>query len=178
MKNLIKIILVLVTLALISCAEDSPTNDDNNGNGNGNGDNPLTESGLVYEVDGQQYKIEAAEVQSHNPVRDYLIIVAPSPLGIQLRMIPNEVGTYNHDDGDNEFRRYNVWFPHEGVTYYADNDKGSSTITLTEVGTMTEDAGQSYNGSIKGSFSGVFVSNNGESIVVENGYFYTENKTP
>lgn len=171
MKNRLSYLVVVLIALLLGCDSSTSSNEEENDKGN----NPLTEAGLTYEVNGQTFNIEGAEVQSHNPVRDYLIIVAPSPLGIQLRMIPNKTGTYKHDDGDNEFRRFNVWFPHEGVTYYADNDKGSASITLTEIGTMTDQAGQTYNGSIKGSFSGTFVSDAGNSITVENGYFFTKN---
>ena len=170
MKKIFVLTLLTFVFLVFSCADDSTTNnDDNEGNG---GNNPLTSAGLVCKVDGKELKFDESFAQSHNPVRDYLILTAPNAAGIQLRMIPNVKGTYKHNDGTNEFRRFNVWFPYEGETYYADNDKGSATITITEVGELTDEV-VGYIGFIKASFSGVFVSETGNSINVTDGYAYS-----
>ena len=110
---------------------------------------------------------------SNTPVADYLTIASPDATALQLRTIPNAKGTYKHNDGDNEYRRYNVWFNFEGKRYDVNNSVGSSTVTITEVGVMPA-TGAYYDGFIKGSFSGTFVAEDNSQIVITNGFFYAE----
>lgn len=166
MKKIFSIALLSLIFLAVSCADDSSTN-----NNDKVGVNPLTSAGLVCKVDGKEVKYATSYALSHTPVADYLTLTAPDATGIQLRTIPNAKGTYKHSDGSNAFRRFNVWFTYEGETYFADNDKGSATITITEVGEMA--SGGVYSGIVKASFSGVFVSATGNSINVTDGYLYS-----
>lgn len=130
-------------------------------------DSSFSGYGMTYVVDGVRYTNEVAPVLGETPVAGFMTITSPDSLGIQLRMLPNEVGTYKAGEGPSEYRLVDVWFPHEGVRYDANADKGSATITLTEVGTM----GWPYQGDVAGTFSGTFVDAIGNEIKVTDGEF-------
>jgi murein DD-endopeptidase MepM/ murein hydrolase activator NlpD len=127
--------------------------------------------GLSYEVDGETFSFDDALVMAQTPVAEFLTVVAPTSVGIQLRTLPNEVGTYTIGQGPRSYREVNVWFPHEGVRYNAGIDAGSGTIVFTSVGTMV---GFNYEGDIKGTFEGTFVAADGTEIEVENGVFHAQ----
>ncbi|MCB0702473.1 MAG: hypothetical protein R2863_09795 [Candidatus Kapaibacterium sp.] len=166
MKRILSVTLLLLTLLFVSCSDDDTTNpsDDNNIT------NPLTKEGMQYKVDGAPFTQVDCKVLSHTPVRDYFTVVSPNSTGIQLRTLPDKTGTYENTVGDNLFRRYNVWFKHGSKMYYADNDRGNAKITLTEVGKMGENG--TYNGIVKGYFSGTFVNEDKTEITVTDGYFW------
>ncbi|MER3328590.1 MAG: hypothetical protein RIF34_03345 [Candidatus Kapaibacterium sp.] len=166
MKKILSVSMLLFILLLAGCGDDDSTNptDDNNNN------NPLTKEGMQYKIGGAPFTFAECKVLSHTPVRDYFTIVSPNSTGIQLRTLPDATGTYENTVGVNTFRRYNVWFVSGSKTYFADNDRGSSKITLTEVGKMGENG--AYSGIIKGSFSGTFVADDKTEIVVTDGFFW------
>jgi hypothetical protein len=142
------------------------------------------EPGARFELDGDTWTYPRATLF---PFEIYAAItVAPAiddtmspgfPQGIQLHTLPNELGTYECGEGES-YRAVNVWFWWKGDFYYAgnrqsadpDGPEGSScTITLTEVGTID---GFNYDGTLAGTFSGVFVTQDGsKSIEVESGSF-------
>ncbi len=163
MKKVLSISILFFVLLLASCSDDDSTNPSTE-------NNPLTKEGFQYKIGGAPFVSIDCNVLSHTPVRDYFTIVSPNSTGIQLRTLPDEVGTYQNTVGDNEFRRFNVWFKSGAKTYYADNDRGNAKITLTEVGKMGENG--AYNGVVKGSFSGTFVADDKTEIVVTDGYFW------
>ena len=123
--------------------------------------------GLTYVVNGQRFTNDVAPVLGETPVAGYMTITSPNSIGIQLRMLPNEKGTYKAGEGPSDYRLVDVWFPHEGTRYDASKDKGSATIVLTEVGTM----GWPYVGEVAGTFEGTFVSADGSKIIVTDGEF-------
>lgn len=165
MRRVFSISLLLFALLLAGCSDDESTNPTDGGS-----TYPLTKEGFQYKIDGAPFVSIDCKVLSHTPVRDYFTIVSPTSTGIQLRTLPDKVGTYENTVGDNEFRRFNVWFVSGAKTYYADNDRGKAKITLTEVGTMGE--GGTYTGVVKGSFSGTFVADDKTELVVTDGYFW------
>lgn len=124
--------------------------------------------GLSYDVNGKTFTHESAPVLGQTPVADYMTITAPNSAGIQLRMLPNEVGTYKIGEGPSQWRLVDVWFPHEGKRYTAEKGKGSGTIKITKVGTMTMGG---YEGVVEGTFEGTFVAADGSEIKVTNGVF-------
>lgn len=166
MKKVLSITVLLFMLLLAGCSDDESTNPTDDSNKN----NPLTKEGMQYKVDGAPFTFTECKVRSHDPVRDYMMIVAPNSTGIQLRTLPNETGTYENTVGDNLYRRYNVQFKHGSNMYYADNERGNAKITLTEVGKMGENG--AYTGIVKGSFSGTFVAEDKTEITVTDGYFW------
>lgn len=163
MKKVLSISILLFALLIAGCSDDESTTPSDN-------KNPLTKEGIQYKIGGAPFTSIDCKILSHTPVRDYFTVVSPNATGIQLRTLPDAVGTYENTVGDNEFRRYNVWFVSGAKTYYADNERGSSKITLTEVGKMGE--GGVYTGTVKGSFSGTFVADDKSEIVVTDGYFW------
>ena len=172
MKKYLGVFLFLLLLAAIGCSESNSTNTENKLDDKGNTNNPLTQEGFQYKVKGKSFSFDVCQVLIHTPVVDYLTIAAPGAVGIQLRTLPNEKGTYKNTVGDNPYRRYNVWFVHEGKRYNADNNRGNSSITFTEVGVMGE-MGSVYTGQIKGYFSGTFIADDNTELVVTDGFFYT-----
>ncbi len=166
MKKVLGISILLFMLILAGCSDDESTNPTDGGNSN----NPFTKEGMQYKVGGSPFTFTECKVRSHDPVRDYMMIVAPNSTGIQLRTLPNATGTYENTVGDNLFRRYNVQFKHGSKLYYADNERGTAKITLTEVGQLGEN--YTYTGKVKGYFSGTFVADDKSEIVVTDGFFW------
>ncbi len=163
MKRVLSIVVLLFVLLLSSCSDNKSTDPSTE-------TNPLTKEGFQYKIAGESFTSMDCKVLSHTPVRDYFTVISPDATGIQLRTLPDATGTYENTVGENEYRRYNVWFKHGATTYFADNDRGIAKITLTEVGTMGE--GGVYTGIVKGSFSGTFVANDKTEIVVTDGFFW------
>ncbi|PKL78837.1 MAG: hypothetical protein CVV25_10025 [Ignavibacteriae bacterium HGW-Ignavibacteriae-4] len=130
----------------------------------------MTKEGIQYKIDGAPFTSIDCKILSHTPVRDYFTLVSPDATGIQLRQLPDSLGTYQNTVGENTFRRFNVWFVSGAKTYFADNDRGNAKITLTQVGKMGENG--AYDGTVKGSFSGTFVADDKSEIVVTDGYFW------
>lgn len=128
-------------------------------------------NGMSFKVDSELFVYDKAPLLAQTPVADFMTITAPDSTKIQLRMLPNEIGTYKAGEGPNSYRLVDVWFTFNGVRYVADKDKGDATIELTEVGTML---GSNYDGKVVGNFEGTFVSDSGESIIVKEGYFVSE----
>ena len=125
--------------------------------------------GMTYTIDGETYVHETAPLMPQTPVADFMTITAPDSIGVQLRMLPYEVGSYKAGEGPSQWRLVDVWFGHNGKRYIADGSRGSATITLTEVVSAPN-----YEGQVKGTFSGTFVSEDGDSITVTNGKFVSE----
>lgn len=123
--------------------------------------------GLTYVVDGERFTNQDILVMAQTPVPDYYTVTSPDALGIQLRMLPNELGIFEAGEGPSQYRLVDVWFPHEGKRYDANKDVGSATIIITEVGTNS----WPYAGDVAGTFSGTFVASDGSSIEVTAGEF-------
>lgn len=162
MKKLLSISVLFFVMLLAGCSDDDATNPSK--------DNPFTKEGIQYKLDGAVHTSIDCEILSHYPVRYYFTLVSPDSTGIQLRMLPDSLGTYENTVGDNEFRRFNVRFKSGSTMYYADNTRGTAKITLTQVGKMGENG--AYDGIVKGSFSGTFVADDKTEIKVTEGFFY------
>lgn len=130
----------------------------------------LSEPSLVFSVDGETYTFKPALAAANTPVAEYLTVMTNNA-GIQLRMLPNEVGTYHAGEGPNSYRRVDVWFTFMKKQYYANDEVGKATIRLEKVGTMLE--GSDYDGVVQGTFSGTFVAGDGSSITIKDGQFMT-----
>lgn len=163
MKKVLSISILLFALLLAGCSDDESTNPTTD-------NNPLTKEGMQYKIAGAPFVTIDCKVLSHTPVRDYFTLVSPDATGIQLLTLPDATGTYENTVGDNEFRRFNVWFKSGSKMYYADNERGNAKITLTQVGKMGENG--TYEGIVKGSFSGTFVADDKTEIVVTDGFFW------
>lgn len=165
-------IILAILLLLSSCDEsDSNSNVNIDNDGNGNIENNLTSEGVSYEVDGVLKTFEEAKVQANNPVAGFTIITLPSPIKLQLRMIPSETGSFKVGEGPSDFRLVDIWYWDDNNNQYiANKDRGDGTITLTEAGTLGQ--GGNYTGHAKGTFSCTVVDNEGNEIKITNGKFY------
>ena len=135
----------------------------------------LSEPSMVITRDGKEYTFKPAIVSSNTPVEGFLTVMTNNA-GLQLRMLPNKIGTYRAGEGPNEYRLVDVWYLSKGKWYFANKDVGEAVINIKKVGVMPEGSGiTSYDGSVEGSFFGTLVAEYGSEIIISNAYFKTVN---
>ena len=90
------------------------------------------------------------------------------PVGIQLHTVPNALGTYACDSHQgNTWRKVNMWFHWNGVTYGAGARQSSSTDTSGSSCSITV---TKVSPNFEGSFNATFVSG-ATTITVTEGLF-------
>lgn len=118
------------------------------------------EYGYTMTVDGENVTVTDVLALDgfDRPVANYLSLGdAPA---LQLRMIPDGgEGAYTCGEGP-AFRKVELWYLHQGVYYYSENDGSSCSIEVTSADSTYE-----------GTFSGTLYSNAGTKLVITDGFF-------